>query len=72
MKMALQYWHGLGHKTKSSFATIRGGYHGDTWHAMSVCDPETGMHHIFNNKLPQQYFVPRPHSGFYDDFNWWF
>ncbi len=69
MKMALQYWQSQGQKSKNAFATIRGGYHGDTWHAMSVCDPETGMHHVFNNKLPKQYFVPRPKSGFYDDFN---
>ncbi len=69
MKMALQYWQSQGQTDKNSFATIRGGYHGDTWHTMSVCDPETGMHHIFNNKLPEQYFVPRPTSGFYDDFN---
>nr|VFK19911.1 MAG: adenosylmethionine-8-amino-7-oxononanoate aminotransferase [Candidatus Kentron sp. LPFa] len=64
MKMAIQYWIAQGIDGKTRFLTIRGGYHGDTLHAMSVCDPVTGMHTLFNDVLPRQHFVEMPTCPF--------
>ncbi len=69
MKMALQYWHSLKNQSKKEFLSLRKGYHGDTWHAMSVCDPETGMHQIFKGALPKQNFAQSPKCGFYDKYD---
>ncbi|NNJ92338.1 MAG: adenosylmethionine--8-amino-7-oxononanoate transaminase [Gammaproteobacteria bacterium] len=65
MKMALQYWISKDDKSRTQFMTIRSGYHGDTFAAMSVCDPDTGMHSIFgNNVLMKQVFVDAPESAY--------
>lgn len=60
MKMAIQYWQARGEPARQRFVTVRGGYHGDTLGAMSVCDPITGMHSLFNKVLAKQIFVERP------------
>jgi len=60
IKMALQYWHGRGRPERRRLLTVRGGYHGDTAGAMSVCDPVSGMHSLFRSYVAQQVFVARP------------
>jgi adenosylmethionine-8-amino-7-oxononanoate aminotransferase len=64
LKMAIQYQHAKGLRKKQRLLTVRGGYHGDTFHAMSVCDPITGMHTVFSGTLPEQFFAPRPECRF--------
>jgi adenosylmethionine---8-amino-7-oxononanoate aminotransferase len=64
LKMCLQYWRSRGRPAKRRALTWRGGYHGDTFHPMSVCDPEGGMHALWHGVLPEQVFVPAPPDGF--------
>jgi len=64
IKMALQYWHSKAQPNKNRMLTIRNGYHGDTFGAMAVCDPVTGMHGLFASVLVQHYFVDAPPMGF--------
>ena len=64
IKMAIQFWFSKGITEKQKLLTIRSGYHGDTFGAMSVCDPVTGMHEIFTDVLPSHYFADAPLCGF--------
>jgi len=64
MKMAIQYWHAKGQSHRQRFISLRSGYHGDTFGAMSVCDPVTGMHSLFKDILPEQSFVEQPRCRF--------
>jgi adenosylmethionine---8-amino-7-oxononanoate aminotransferase len=64
IKMCLQYWRSVGRPEKHRLLTWRGGYHGDTFHPMSVCDPEGGMHSLWRGVLPEQVFADAPPDGF--------
>jgi adenosylmethionine---8-amino-7-oxononanoate aminotransferase len=66
VKMCLQYWRSAGRTAKRRLLTWRGGYHGDTFMAMSVCDPEGGMHALWDGVLPRQLFAPAPPAGPFD------
>lgn len=68
IKMAMQYWVCQRYEGKNKMLTFRGGYYGDTTGAMSICDPEGGMHSMFTGILPRHHFVPRPTCGYHDDF----
>jgi adenosylmethionine-8-amino-7-oxononanoate aminotransferase len=67
MKMAMQYWQTRDQPARQRFISLRGGYHGDTFHAMSVCDPVTGMHSLFRGVLAEQLFARRPRRRFGED-----
>lgn len=69
IKMALQFWQSKGHPEKSRLLSLRSGYHGDTFAAMSVCDPDTGMHHLFNQVLQKQFFSDAPQCGYHSSWD---
>ncbi|WP_435980028.1 adenosylmethionine--8-amino-7-oxononanoate transaminase [Psychrobacter sp. DM4] len=64
LKMAMQYQLAKNKPEKNKIATTYSGYYGDTWHAMSICDPIGGMHSIYGNQLPVQLFTDKPIDGF--------
>jgi adenosylmethionine---8-amino-7-oxononanoate aminotransferase len=64
IKMCLQYWRSVGRPGKRRLLTWRGGYHGDTFHPMSVCDPDGGMHSLWRGVLPEQVFADRPPTAY--------
>jgi adenosylmethionine-8-amino-7-oxononanoate aminotransferase len=64
IKLALQFWQARGETRRQRLLTVRGGYHGDTFGAMAVCDPETGMHGLFRGVLPEHLFAERPACRF--------
>ena len=64
MKMAIQYWHANKQPGKQRFISLRSAYHGDTFAAMSVSDPDTGMHSLFKDIIPHQIFIKQPASRF--------
>ncbi|MBO0676383.1 adenosylmethionine--8-amino-7-oxononanoate transaminase [Mycolicibacterium sp. S2-37] len=68
VKMALQYWRAAGHTGRTRLMTWRGGYHGDTFTPMSVCDPEGGMHELWSDILARQVFAPPVPAGYDADY----
>ncbi|MET9668804.1 adenosylmethionine--8-amino-7-oxononanoate transaminase [Streptomyces sp. NPDC006475] len=64
VKMCLQYWRSTGRPEKRRLLTWRGGYHGDTWQPMAVCDPDGGMHELWSGVLPRQVFADAPPAEF--------
>ncbi|MEY0026069.1 adenosylmethionine--8-amino-7-oxononanoate transaminase [Providencia rettgeri] len=68
LKMTLQYWQAKGEK-RQRILTLRHGYHGDTFGAMAVCDPDNSMHGLYKGYLPPHIFVEAPQCGFYDEWD---
>jgi adenosylmethionine-8-amino-7-oxononanoate aminotransferase len=68
LKMAIQFWHSQGQAQRTTFLTLKRGYHGDTFGAMSVCDPHSGMHHLFHHALSHHLFAEAPTCGFDEPF----
>ncbi|GAA3243020.1 adenosylmethionine--8-amino-7-oxononanoate transaminase [Streptomyces sp. XM83C] len=68
VKMCLQYWRSLGRPAKQRLLTWRGGYHGDTWQPMSVCDPDGGMHELWSGVLPRQVFAEAPPAEYEESY----
>ncbi|USD64376.1 adenosylmethionine--8-amino-7-oxononanoate transaminase [Vibrio sp. SCSIO 43136] len=68
LKMALQYWHAKG-QSRPKFLTLRHGYHGDTFAAMSVTDPDNSMHSLYKGFLPEHIFAQSPNGGFFEPWN---
>lgn len=68
LKMALQYWHAKGEK-RPKFLTVKHGYHGDTFAAMSVTDPNNSMHSLYKGFLPEHIFAESPRCGFFDEWD---
>ncbi len=66
IKMALQFWQARGRPSRRRLLSVRGGYHGDTFGAMSVCDPVTGMHGLFRGALAEQLFAERPACAYHE------
>lgn len=69
IKMAIQYQHSVNKAHKNRLLTIKNGYHGDTFAAMSVCDPVNGMHQLFEGFMSKNFFAQSPQSGFFDEFD---
>lgn len=66
LKMAIQYWHSKGQAQRVTFLALKQGYHGDTFGAMGVCDPHTGMHHLFHQSISHHLFADAPSCKFTD------